>query len=330
MEPVTKKMTKCFRGQPSKAFRRQCKNEEEKYFFSPLTVIFLILFDSVSYYQPLRSAVEHNPLDDDEDFDIFTKPVSQKQKFLRIVIPKRNRKSKLNDHHEFINAQRNRNSKSLDFNAYVIPLPHEKQNYDRFRNDSPYQQLIDKETFEKSQQNRDQQQQQASAPLKAVAGKASEPRVVCHITNWSFYRKGEGKFVPENLDSKLCTHIIYSFATLEPEDLELREFDPWADIENQLYARTISMNKNVPVLLGMGGWTDSSGDKYTKMVSNPRARQNFIDRGIAFLRKYGFSGIHIDWNYPVCWQSDCRAGPANDKDNYTKFIKVSWLNQFES
>jgi chitinase len=56
--------------------------------------------------------------------------------------------------------------------------------------------------------------------------------VLCYMTNWAFYRKGDGQFVPENLDSKLCTHIIYSFASLEPETLTIKEFDPWADIDN--------------------------------------------------------------------------------------------------
>lgn len=266
----------------------------------PLTHFFSS--DSVSFFQPLRSAVEHNPLDDDDEgdatFDTFTKPASQKQKFLKLVTPKRQ-------------------SKNLNFEAYVIPSNYEsKPNMYRFG--SPYQELVDAETYDRVQMMRFQVE-----PLKAQRQKNSSPRVVCHITNWSFYRRGEGKFVPENLDSKLCTHIIYSFATLEPEALELREFDPWGDIENQLYQRTVSLDKNIPVLLGLGGWTDSSGDKYSRLVSNVRARQNFINRAIVFLRQYGFSGLHVDWNYPTCPQSDCRQGPATDKDDFTKFVQVS-------
>lgn len=63
---------------------------------------------------------------------------------------------------------------------------------------------------------------------------------MCYVTNWAFYRKGEGKFVPEQLDSRLCTHIVYAFATLEPERLIMKEFDMWADIENSKYAVTPS------------------------------------------------------------------------------------------
>lgn len=40
-----------------------------------------------------------------------------------------------------------------------------------------------------------------------------------------------------------------------------------------------------------------------------------------YLQKYGFDGIHFDWNYPRCWQSDCRKGPESDRPNFTKLIK---------
>lgn len=58
------------------------------------------------------------------------------------------------------------------------------------------------------------------------------PRVVCYVTSWALYRKEDGKFVPEHLDSQLCTDIVYAFAGLNPETLLMQSFDPWADIEN--------------------------------------------------------------------------------------------------
>jgi chitinase len=42
---------------------------------------------------------------------------------------------------------------------------------------------------------------------------------------------------------------------------------------------------------------------------------------VAFLKRYDFSGLHIDWNYPVCPQSDCKRGKASDKEYFTKFIQ---------
>lgn len=56
--------------------------------------------------------------------------------------------------------------------------------------------------------------------------------MACYFTSWASYRKKEGKFVPEHLDPRLCTHIIYAFASLDPETLTIQPFDTWADIEN--------------------------------------------------------------------------------------------------
>lgn len=84
------------------------------------------------------------------------------------------------------------------------------------------------------------------------------------------------------------------------------------------------------VLLALGGWTDSSGDKYSKLVSDGSLRRKFVLAAVSFLRRHGFQGLHIDWNYPVCWQSNCKKGPASDKPNFTKLIQVgiSLANQF--
>lgn len=34
------------------------------------------------------------------------------------------------------------------------------------------------------------------------------------MTNWAQYRPSSGKFTPENIDPFLCTHVIYSLATI--------------------------------------------------------------------------------------------------------------------
>lgn len=52
------------------------------------------------------------------------------------------------------------------------------------------------------------------------------------MTNWAFYRRGEGKFVPEHIDTRLCTHVVYAYSSLLTDDLVIKEFDPWADITN--------------------------------------------------------------------------------------------------
>ncbi|XP_026742791.1 probable chitinase 10 isoform X2 [Trichoplusia ni] len=156
--------------------------------------------------------------------------------------------------------------------------------------------------------------------MDSKKSKQSDKLVVCYMTSWAFYRRGDGKFVPENIDTRLCTHVVYAYASLSPDDLIAKEFDPWADVTNNLYERVTSL-RDVKVILGLGGWTDSAGDKYSRLVSSEANRSKFIAKLIPFLRMHNFKGLHLDWNYPVCWQSNCKKGAVSDKPNFAKFVK---------
>ncbi|XP_067620317.1 probable chitinase 10 [Eurosta solidaginis] len=227
----------------------------------------------------------------------------------------------------------------------AFTAPEDKYLPQPYRADSPYQQLLNPVEMEHFDQQDDVEflREQfgygalthsqngdigeyygAPTHLKSATTPAHKnynisPKVLCHITNWAFYRKADAKFVPENLDPRLCTSIIYSFASLDPDHLNIKEFDPWVDVENQYYSRVVQ--SGVPVLIAMGGWTDSAGDKYSRLASDEIKRKIFASNLVGFLKRNQFSGLHLDWNYPKCWQSDCSKGPASDKPNFTKLLR---------
>lgn len=116
-------------------------------------------------------------------------------------------------------------------------------------------------------------------------------KLVCYFTNWAWYRPGPGKYLPDNIDENLCTHIVYGFAVLNYDELTIRTHDSWADIDNKFYERVVALKqKGVKVTLAIGGWNDSAGDKYSRLVRNPTARGKFIRHVVEFLEKYGFEG----------------------------------------
>lgn len=86
----------------------------------------------------------------------------------------------------------------------------------------------------------------------------------------------------------------------------MRVFDSWADTDEygpDLYRKvTAFKKKGVKVLIGLGGWNDSLGSKYSQLVNNPSARKRFIENALAFIDQYGFDGLDLDWEYPKCWQ----------------------------
>jgi GH18 family chitinase len=60
--------------------------------------------------------------------------------------------------------------------------------------------------------------------------------------------------------------------------------------------------KGLKVLLAIGGWNDSAGDKYSRLVNNPGARARFISYVTDFIERHNFDGLDLDWEYPKCWQ----------------------------
>ena len=70
-----------------------------------------------------------------------------------------------------------------------------------------------------------------------------------------------------------------------------------------MYRKVTEFKKHgIKVTLALGGWNDSKGDKYSRLVNNPAARAKFIEHAIKFIEKHDFDGLDLDWEYPSCWQ----------------------------
>ncbi|KAH9365086.1 hypothetical protein HPB48_010609 [Haemaphysalis longicornis] len=139
------------------------------------------------------------------------------------------------------------------------------------------------------------------------------------------YREGRGRFTPEDVDAKLCTHIIYAFASLNSSTLKIVMADPWADADNELYQRVTALkasNRRLRVLLSLGGWGDSGGsdDKYSRLAADETARRDFAQDAVIFLKKHRFDGLDLDWEYPNCASGVCPSNPP-DVENFALLLK---------
>ena len=150
----------------------------------------------------------------------------------------------------------------------------------------------------------------------------SGQKVVCYFTNWAWYRNGKGKYTPDHIDPALCTHINYGFAVLDSQRLVMKPHDTWADLDNKFYQKVTALKKcGIKVLIALGGWNDSAGDKYSRMVRTAASRKKFVDHAYNFVQEHNFDGLDLDWEYPKCWQVNCEKGPDSDKENFASLVR---------
>ncbi|KAI4627325.1 uncharacterized protein J4E87_003888 [Alternaria ethzedia] len=139
-------------------------------------------------------------------------------------------------------------------------------------------------------------------------------RSVAYYGNWDIYARN---FQPQQIPAERITHLLYSFADNKPDgtvfltdtyaDAEKHyPTDSWNDVGNNLYGSMKQLqilkakNRNLKVLLSVGGWTYTNVAKHMDgPMATAAGRQRFASSCVELIRDYGFDGIDVDWEYPT-------------------------------
>lgn len=159
----------------------------------------------------------------------------------------------------------------------------------------------------------------AIAPTAAPIAEPATPRaskiMAGYYANWSAY----SGYTPLDIPASKLTNVNYAFAKIG-DDLKIALADSAVDLSN--FTQLNELKKAYPHLItsiSIGGW-DYSG-KFSDAALTDASRTAFADSVIAFIKKYHFDGVDLDWEYPVSGGLSTNVKRPPDKTNFTLLLK---------
>jgi len=145
---------------------------------------------------------------------------------------------------------------------------------------------------------------------------------ICFYTNWSQFRKGPAKFLPEDIDPFLCTHISYAHLQI---DIHSHKLIQRQKNDHLLLGRIVALKKLNPglkVIVSVGGWShDSKLRRFSNMAKNKESRSIFINSAIEYMKTNKLDGLSIDWEYPT------KRGTSDECDTYRYTLLLREIKQ---
>lgn len=163
---------------------------------------------------------------------------------------------------------------------------------------------------------------QVESAIESASSAANLGRkeIFCFFESWAEGRGGKGAFTLSDLKPELCTTLVFLHAELDGDNL--KSINPVQQLDEnggrRLYRRFTNLKKKHPhlrPLLSIGSWNEGSV-KYSELSADPERRKRFAENSVKFLKKYGFDGLHVHWEYPAH-----RGGFPEDKENFVDLLQ---------
>jgi chitinase len=165
----------------------------------------------------------------------------------------------------------------------------------------------------------------------AVRPPQADRRIVSYFTEWSIYQRN---YHVANIPADKITHLNYAFAKINNGECAL--FDSFAAVDKAYpgdkwdagvlrgnFNQLLQLKKKHPhlkTLIAVGGWTLSG--PFSDAALTDESRSKFARSCVAFMVKYGFDGVDLDWEYPVGGGLESNRTRPEDKRNCTLLLAV--------
>ena len=169
----------------------------------------------------------------------------------------------------------------------------------------------------------------AQEPTGTPAVNAAPYRINGYFASWAIYDR---QYFVTNIPADKLTDLTYAFAAVSDSD-EITFLDQWADTEypypgdkdsallkgnfHQLQILKAA-HPQLQTLISIGGWTGSA--KFSDVALTQASRDKFASSVVAFVTKYGFDGVDIDWEYPTGDGDPGNVTRPEDKDNFVLML----------
>ncbi|KAF0811591.1 Chitinase A1 [Andreprevotia sp. IGB-42] len=155
-----------------------------------------------------------------------------------------------------------------------------------------------------------------AAQLPATSTAAPlEYKKVAYYVSWAMYRD----YSPLSIPAEKLTHINYAFANIVDGKVVLG--DRWSDEKN--FPDLLRLKRKHPhlkTLISIGGAAWSKD--FSTIALTEANRSVFADSVVAFIRKYGFDGADIDWEFPTHYGWPGNTMRAEDPANFPLLFKT--------
>lgn len=131
------------------------------------------------------------------------------------------------------------------------------------------------------------------------------------------YAAGYEDYDFSKIDGTKLTHINFAFANIVDGKAAFELETDAAKIATLIGLK--KQNPDLKVLYSVGGWVWS--DQFSTMAAFESSRKKFAQSCVDLLKKHGFDGVDLDWEYPGQRAEDNIFRPS-DKDNFTLLLKT--------